>query len=192
MKILMRFAVSVLALAGCGLARAADHNPCALHPTRTAWRVFVDRRDRFCFEYPPAYHVAPAMFAPGVSTGPGRFIGRLTTRPSPNEIASAQQDPKTATIEVFAYGIPFRPKGLTRFAPMGGEDAEPQYIHAAHGEFYYYGPGGGGVDYPDAFYFGIEGRTFSIEFVGPYSRDKTPDPETKRIEPEILATFHSF
>ena len=48
------------------------------------------------------------------------------------------------------------------------------------------------MDYPDDFHFGIHGRTFSIEFVGLYSRDKIPDPETKRIEPKVLASFHSF
>jgi hypothetical protein len=192
MKTPIWFGVSLLAMASCGLAGASDHSPCGLHPTRTGWHVFVDHQDRFCFEYPPKYHVAPTVFAPGVSTGnTTRFIGRLTTAPSPSEVAIAD-DPEAATINVFAYGMPFRPEDLTKRAPTGEEDSPPQHIHAAHGEFYYYGGGGGGVLYPDVFYFGIRGRTFSIEFFGPYSGGKTPDPETKRIEPEVLASFHSF
>lgn len=182
--------VSLLLMASCGLAGASDHTPCDLRPTRAGWRVFVDYQDRFCFEYPPKYHVAPAVVAPGVSTGLAtRFIGRLTTKPSPSEGAI---DPEAATIDISAFRIPFRPEDLTKFAHMGEEDNPPQRVHAAHGEFYYYGGGGGGVDYPDDFYFGIRGRTFSIDFFGPYSQGKIPDPETQRIEPEVLASFHSF
>lgn len=186
------FGVPLLAMASCCLVGASDHSPCELHPTRTGWHVFVDHKDGFCFEYPPKYHVAPTVFAPGISTGNAtRFIGRLTTAPSPSEGAIAD-DPKAATVNVFAEGIPFRPKDLSKRAPTGGEDSSPQRIHAAHGEFYYYGRGGGGVDYPDVFYFGIRARTFSIEFVGPYSLGNTPDPGTKKIELEVLASFHSF
>ena len=192
MKTPIWFGVSLVAMASCGLAGASDHSPCDLHATRTGWHVFVDHQDRFCFEYPPKYHVAPAVFAPGVSTGNAtRFIGRLTTVPSPSEVAPGD-DLKAATVNVFAYGMPFRPEDLTKRAPTGDQDSPPKRIHAAHGEFYYYGRGGGGLDYPDVFYFGSRGRTFSIDFVGPYSQGNTPDRETKRIEPEVLASFHSF
>jgi hypothetical protein len=191
MKAPIWFSISLLVVGSCGLAEASDRNPCDLHPTRTGWKVFVDYQDRFCFEYPPQYQVAPAVFAPGVSRGlTTRFIGRLTTKPSPTVVPSAQ-DEEAASIDIFAYGMPFRPEDFTRFAPTGLEEP-PQPIHALHGDFYYYGRGGGGVDYPDIFYFAIRGRTFSIVFNGPYSRSNIPDPETKRIEPEVLATFHSF
>ena len=119
-----------------------------------------------------------------------RFIWRLTTKPSPTVVRSVQ-DEEAASIDTFAYGIPFRPEDLTRFASPGDEDP-PQPIHALHGNFYYYGRGGGGVDYPDTFYFGLPSRTFSIVFNGLYFRSNIPDPETKRIEPEVHATFHSF
>lgn len=191
MKAPIWIGVYLLAMSTCGLAGASAPSPCELHPARAGWRVFVDHKDRFCFEYPPKYLVAPAVFAPGVSTGEvTRFIGRLTTAPSSSEGAIAD-DEKVATINVFAFGTPFRPEDLTKRAPTGETDP-PQHVQAAHGEFYYYGPGGGGVEYPDVFYFGVRGRTFSIEFFGPYSGEKTPNPETKRIEPEVLATFHSF
>jgi hypothetical protein len=184
--------VSVLATASCGWAGASDHSPCDLRPTRTGWHVFVDHQDRFCFEYPPKYHAVPTVFAPVGSIGHAtRFIGRLTTAVSPSEVAT-EDDPKAATINVFGFGTPFRPGDLTKRAPTGDQDSPPQRIHAAHGEFYYYGRGGGGVNYPDVFYFGIRGRTFSIDFVGPYSESNIPDRETKRIEPEVLASFHTF
>jgi hypothetical protein len=192
MRLPICLCVSLLAMASCSLAKGAGHSPCDLRPTQTGWHVFIDYQDRFCFEYPPQYRAAPAVFAPGVSTGSAtRFVGRLTTKPSPTVVASAN-DEEEASILIFAYGSPFRPKDLTKFAPTGLEDTPPQPIHAAHGEFYYYGAGGGGVDYPDQFHFGLRGRSFSIEFYGPYSGDKTPAPETKRIEPKVLASFRSF
>lgn len=185
------FSISLLVIGSCGAAEASD-NPCNRHPTKRGWHVFADHRDRFCFEYPPQYRSAPPVFAPGVSMGlASRFIGRLTTNPSPDEEASVE-DPKAASIDVFAYGIPFRPENLARFAPTGDQENPPQRVHAAHGDFYYYGRGGGGVDYSDDFYFGHRGRTFSIKFVGPFTRSNIPDPETKKLEPEVLATFHSF
>jgi hypothetical protein len=82
MKSPIWFGVSLLAIASCGLAGASDHSPCDLLRTRTGWHVFVDDQDRFCFEYPREYHVAPTVFAPGVSTGDAtRFIGRSRRRP---------------------------------------------------------------------------------------------------------------
>jgi hypothetical protein len=48
------------------------------------------------------------------------------------------------------------------------------------------------VDYQGRFCFGSRGRTFSIDFVGPYSGDKNPNAETKRIEPQVLASFRLF
>jgi hypothetical protein len=190
MKIPIWFCVYLLAIVSSGSAEAAGHSPCDLHPTQTGWKVFVDYQDRFCFEYPPEYRVAPAVWAPDVSRGPAtRFIGRLTTKPSPSEGPIAD-DESIATINVFAYGMPFRARDLIKFAHTG--ELEPKRIDAAHGTFYFYGGGGGGVDYPDDFYVGSHGRTFSIDFVGPYSGDKIPSAETKRIEPELLASFRTF
>ncbi|HTX42332.1 MAG TPA: hypothetical protein VMD25_10925 [Acidobacteriaceae bacterium] len=178
----------LLAMAGCGLANASNHNPCALHPTRRGWHVFVDYRDGFCFEYPHKYRIAPAVFSPGYMPDPKiRFIGRLTTKPSSNE----PDNPHVAEIDVYDEGYPFRLKDLIQFWPID-EDNAPPLVHAAHADFYYCGPGGGGVSYPDDYFFGARGRTFSISFDGPYKGDRTPDAETKRIEPEVLASFRTF
>jgi hypothetical protein len=180
MKSPIWFGVSLLAIASCGLAGASDHSPCDLHRTRTGWHVFVDDQDRFCFEYPREYHVAPTVFAPGVSTGDAtRFIGRLTTAPSPSERASPH-DPKNATINAFAYGIPFRLEDLAKRAPTG--DSSPQLIHAVHGDFYYYGRGGGGVDYPDVFYFGIRAAHTRLN-----SLDRTQKATSRTQQPRELS-----
>jgi len=182
------FGAVLLAMAGCGSASASSHNPCVLHPTRRGWHVFVDYRDGFCFEYPPKYLSAPAVFPPGYMPGKTRFIGRLTTKPSSND----SDDPDVAEIDVYDEGYPFRLEDLMQFSPIGDVDNAPPLVHAAHADFYYCGPGGGGVTYPDDFFFGIRGRTFSISFDGPYKDDKTPDAETKITEPEVLASFRTF
>jgi hypothetical protein len=190
----MRFSfwprVSLLAICYSTSLGAAGRSPCDAHRTQPSWHIFVDNKDRFCFEYPSRYQVAPAVFASGVTNGPAtEFLGWLTTKPGPTALAG---DEDNATIDVLAYGMPFRPDGLTRFAPTGLDDTPPTRIHTAHGDFYYYGPGGGGVAYRDAYYFGLQGRTFSIQFFGPYAGNKTPAAVTKQIEPKVLASFRRF
>ena len=184
--------IPLLAIFSSPSLAAGHQSPCTAHPRQPGWHVFVENKNRFCFEYPAQYQVAPTVIAPGVSTGPAtEFLGRLATKPGPAELALADDEPN-ATIDVFAYGTPFRPDRLTRFAPTGMEDIRPKLIHTAHGEFYYYGAGGGGVDYPDAYYFGLHGKTFSIHFFGPYDGDKTPAAVTRQMEPRLLASFRRF
>jgi hypothetical protein len=166
--------------------------PCAVHPTQPGWHVYVDATDRFCFEYPPQYQRAPTVTAPGVSGVPAtEWLARLATKPQPMELAIAD-DEDNATINVIAHGTPFHRSGLTAFAPTGMQDIPPKLIHTTHQEFYYYGPGGGGVDYPDSYYFELRGRTFSLTFIGPFEGDKTPAAVTKQIEPKLLASFRRF
>jgi hypothetical protein len=138
------FWARVLLLAASRLTPLAAwaENPCAARPTQSGWRIFVDRKHRFCFEYPAQYQVAPAVVASGVSSWPGtEFLGRLTTKPGPAQLSLAS-DETAATIAVYAHGVPFRPAVLTRFAPSGMGGNSPTLIHAAQAEFYYYGPGG--------------------------------------------------
>ncbi len=58
--------------------------------------------------------------------------------------------------------------------------------------FYYIGPGGGGVNYPDTFFYNLRGRILVIEFDGPYPLDstsKSPSGETKKFEKAVLDSF---
>jgi hypothetical protein len=182
----------LLAICCSPLLAARHHSPCAASPTQPGWHVYVDTKDRFCFEYPPQYQVAPTVTAPGVGGIPAnQWVARLATNPQPMELATAD-DWDNATIDVIAYGTPFRRAKLSAFAPTGMEDNPPERIHTTHAEFYYYGPGGGGVDYPDSYYFELRGRTFSFEFFGPYEGDKTPAAVTKEIEPKLLASFRGY
>ncbi len=171
---------------------AGGENACKAKPTQPRWQVFVDARDRFCFEYPPQYKVAPTVAAPGIGHPPANeWVARLATHPRPMVISVAE-DEDNAAIDVIADGARFRAPQLTKYAPTGMQDVLPKLIHTGHLDFYFYGAGGGGVDYPDAFYFGLRGKTFSLLFWGPYKGDKSPAEETRAIEPLVLASVRKF
>jgi hypothetical protein len=192
MKRSIGLGAALLAIYPFTLAVGNSQSPCAAHPAKPGWKVFVDARNKFCFEYPPKYRAAPPVAAPGTSLGlASRFLARLTTKPTPR-LGAGDDDVTVAEIEVFAYSEPFHPESLAKFAPTGMEDSPAKRIHEPYEDFYYYGAGGGGVNYPDVYYFGMSGRMFSIEFDGPYRYDKTPDEVTKRIEPQVLASFRRF
>jgi hypothetical protein len=175
----------------CGAAGtfAAGQNPCREHSTQAAWKVFVDQKLGFCFEYPPQYQIAPPRHAPGVSgTDKEKWLGRLATKPGSVELATAD-DEENAIIDIYLSDAPCSVDRLKRSAPTGYADIPPKRIRTAHGTFYFYGAGGGGVDYPDEYYTRLQGGTLTIAFIGPYAGDKTA---TKHIEPKVLASFRRF
>jgi hypothetical protein len=188
MRVSIWAGVLLLAIGSRASMAAANRSPCRLHPTHPHWHVFVDSKDRFCFEYPTRYRVAPAVAG---SNTDRRFLVELATKPEVAQLPIADHE-DNAMIDVTAYDVPFRVDDLNRFAPTGAQDSPPRPIHAAYEVFYYYGAGGGGVDYPDAYFFWLRGRTFSIQFYGPYVGDKEPAEVTKRMEPEVLASFQRF
>lgn len=192
MKLRLWTRLSLLAICGSPLLAANHPSPCTAKSAQPGWHVYVDTRDQFCFEYPPQYHVAPTVTAPGVSGIPAKeWVVRLAINPQPMELAVAE-DEDNATINVAALTTPFHPSGLTAFAPTGMQNIPPKRIHTTNADFYYYGAGGGGVDYPDSYYFGLRGRTYWIEFIGPYDGDKTSAVITKQIESKLLASFRAF
>jgi hypothetical protein len=82
-------------------------------------------------------------------------------------------------------------QSLVARAPTG-YDSPPEPAPAGPNTFYYYGPGGGGVDYADQYFFDLKGKTLYISFSGPYVNDKTPSSETKALEPKLLASLRTF
>jgi hypothetical protein len=88
-------------------------------------------------------------------------------------------------------GKAFDLQSFVETAPTGIE-SPPEPVHIGRYTFYYYGPGGGGVQYADAYFFDLRGKTLTVTFDGPYDGDKTPSAETKKLEPEIMATFCTF
>jgi hypothetical protein len=56
--------------------------------------------------------------------------------------------------------------------------------------FYYYGRGGGGVAYPDEYFYNLDGNILAIAFDGPYpAHDNSPTAKTKEMEKKILGSF---
>jgi hypothetical protein len=96
-----------------------------------------------------------------------------------------------ANIGVCVLDEDFRAAALVRMAPTGNE-SPPEPIRIGKNTFYYYGPGGGGVSYPDVYYFNLRGKILLIDFDGPYENDKTPTPETKQMEQKVLTSFQEF
>lgn len=67
---------------------------------------------------------------------------------------------------------------------------EPSPERVSGQTFYYIGPGGGGVTYPDTFFYNLGGRILIIEFDGPYpTESKTPSDTTKAIEKLVLQSL---
>jgi hypothetical protein len=89
---------------------------------------------------------------------------------------------------------PFDLHSFIRGAPTGIE-SPPEPLQVNGETFYYYGPGGGGVSYPDQYFFNLKGKTLYISFDGPYAHEKGekgPSYETKQMEIQMLASFRTF
>lgn len=168
--------VLLTALLACTAASAQKlgTNPCTTGAQREtfAWRVYADWDHHFCFRYPGSYKPIPQP-------------RRMCRGPK-------LQDEKTgANIGVCVLHEGFRPSTLVRMAPTG-IDSPPEPVRIGKNTFYYYGPGGGGVSYPDGYYFNLRGKILVIDFDGPYENDKTPTLETKKMELKVLASFREF
>jgi hypothetical protein len=95
-----------------------------------------------------------------------------------------------ASIEIVLDSRAFSVEALRSYSPTGMEDITPAPIRVGEYTFYYYGAGGGGVSYPDAYFYNLHGHILRIMFDGPYPPDdKSPTAETKEIERKILASF---
>jgi hypothetical protein len=151
--------------------------------------VYTNREFRFCLQYPPKYHEVPASSSDQFSNT--RFLGSLVLNSLPPGTYGGVVDNK-ATID-FAY-IPKRfsmSQMQTCCAPTGA-DEPPAPMRFGRHVFYFYGPGGGGVDYPDEFLIEMNGEILVISFGGPWKNSKSPIEETRRLEPKILSTFQTY
>lgn len=146
--------------------------PCDAASAPREWQEYVDRTHGFCFRYPPTYKRVPNTVK----------IKNLVT---------FQLLDSDARLFVTFENKPFDLQRFVQNAPTGYVDP-PGPIQVGKYTFYFYGPGGGGVSYPDQYFFNLRGKTLYISFDGPYVNDKTPTAETKKLESEILATFSTF
>jgi hypothetical protein len=171
-----RTVVLIAALAACSAASAqkADSSPCRTRGQgqTSTWGVYTDLGHRFCFRYPTSY--TPVAQPKSICRKP-----------------TLRDEKAGADIYVCAGAEGFRLSALAEGAPTG-IDSPPEAVRIGDNTFYYYGPGGGGVSYPDQYFFNLHGKTLHIDFDGPYDNDKTPSDEAKRMERKILARFREF
>jgi hypothetical protein len=144
--------------------------PCNTQNPADGRHTYVDRVHGFCFQYPSSYKRLPS---------------------AKNQAIQFKSLHSDAYIFVSFENKPFNLQRFAERAPTGVE-SPPSPVQVGEYTFYYYGPGGGGVSYPDLYFFNLRGKTLHITFDGPYIHDKTPSAETKKLERELLATFRLF
>jgi len=167
---------AILLLAACcsvsAQTSAGKDLPCATRGPNHGWHTYVNRVHGFCFRYPPVYKRVPS-------------------------VASFHADKDTVIFRrlhsdaYFFVWYESEAFDLQRFMRTAGETSPPGPVPVGEYTFYYYGAGGGGVSYPDRYFFNLRGQTLYITFAGPYNGN-TSSPETKRLERELLETFRTF
>jgi hypothetical protein len=176
--------VALLCPALPGLACYEWNSGCGPRPEK-AWVEFLDQTSRFCFWYPPNYKRETASNRVDPSTD-RQMLARLISREPRRAYPSDKQN---ATIKIYLLAGAFDLNRLVSDAPTG-YDTPPIPKPYPENVFYYYGAGGGGVAYPDKYYFNLHGRALQIVFDGPYpGDDKSPNVQTQSVEKAILSSF---
>lgn len=116
----------------------------------------------------------------------GLVLASLTSS-VPREAFSSDAEP--AAIQVGLLPGAFDLRKLIRGAPTGyDKPPDPQRFGA--NVFYYYGRGGGGVAYPDMYFFNLNGRALQIVFDGPYGGgSNSPTDKIQAVDKVILSSF---
>ena len=138
------------------------------------WQSFKHGKYNYVFEYPAdEYLLNPS----------DDFTGD-----EDRIVLVSKVDDSRIIVEYFDEGFSLS-KIRQNFAPTGFEDIDPEAKKIGANTFYYYGAGGGGVEYPDKYFYDVNGKILAIAFDGPYENSKTPTDEMKMFETEFLATF---
>jgi hypothetical protein len=171
-------------------SQTVKRSPCGADTAHPGWRVYTNREFRFCLQYPPKYHEVPAP-PPDQFSNTRRFLGSLVLNSLPLGTYGGAVDNKASI--AFAY-IPkhFSMSQMQACCAPTGADEPPAPVRLGRHVFYFYGAGGGGVDYPDEYLMEMNGKILLISFGGPWKESKSPIEETKRLEPKILSTLQTY
>ena len=157
---------------------------CGPSPEKS-WVEFVDKAHGFCFWHPPTYRKEP--ITPSRHRAKDRQILATLISGEPRKANSDDKEP--AALRIYLFSDLFDLQMLVRDAPTG-YDTPPAPARYGVNVFYHYGAGGGGVAYPDSYYFNLHGRVLELEFDGPYpGNDKSPNAQTQAVEKVILSSF---
>ncbi len=107
--------------------------PCGTQSPADGWHTYVNRVHGFCFRYPSIYKRVPNV------TGKKQLIKFQRLR-------------SDAYIFVWFENKSFDLQRFAEMAPTGCE-SPPEPVRVGEYTFYSYGPGGGGVTYPDLYFF---------------------------------------
>jgi hypothetical protein len=143
-------------------------------PISGTWITYTSPAYDFKFQYPELYRYQD-ISREEVDNNDDTTIARFMTN-----------DGRELTVAVSV--IAFTKEHLHTYAPTGSEAIDPESVTLGNTAFYYYGPGGGGVCYPDRYFTNLKGKILVLSFSG-CDNDKTPSEATKKIEIDILSTF---
>lgn len=133
---------------------ASASSPCRASDSEPGWLTFVDRVHGFCFEYPPLYKKEKPVRKPYLRPG-SELLGSFVSGQTPR--FGQHGEWLAAEILVIFSKEPFDLERIvTYYAPTGVIGFIPVPI-GPH-TFYYSGPGGGGVQYPDVFFTTLAGK----------------------------------
>jgi hypothetical protein len=172
-------------------SQTIHQSPCKGDDSHAGWRIYVNHEFRFCLLYPPSYHELPAPPRDEFSST-RLFLGNLMLNNLPPGTHGGPVNNEAG------FGFVSIPKDFsvkqmqTCCAPTGLDDIPPATVRLGKRVFYFYGAGGGGVDYPDQYLMELNGKILSIQFGGPWKDSKSPIEETKRLETKILSTLQTF
>jgi hypothetical protein len=150
-------------------------------PDQTQWKTIHSKRHHIMMSYPRSYRSVRETATVDPLEQQAHF-----------QVVFFLQSGHDASISVAFRKDAFDPKGLVNLAPTGVV-TPPALIKVKDREFYYYGAGGGGVHYPDRYYWGDQYGTFVITFDGPYPEtSKQPGPRMKEMEMQILRSISTY
>src|SRR5690242_1115019 len=132
----------------------AGQTPDCGRSPENGWKQFLDKAHGLCFWYSPVYTIDHERRS-AAQNKDGEVIVTLRTTSLPR---GAHGDDKFwPAITVLLYRENFELRQLSVHAPTG-EQQPPAINQFGPNKFYYYGKGGGGVAYPDVFYFNLRGQ----------------------------------
>jgi hypothetical protein len=150
------------------------------------WHKYVNRKYGFSFWYPDPYRPVPVPPLDPEVAKYHQFEKDL--------LFLQRRDNPDAKIWIIVDVRPFDVHTMGQYHSPTGYD--PSWVPEGHPigrhVFYFYGAGGGGVDYWDQRLVELKGKTLGFYFDGPYDAGKSPNADTQQLEPRILKTFRTF
>ena len=166
----MRVLPIVAMLIVCAGLRAA---PPPLKTQHSEQRTYQNKQLGFSLSYPSSFQEIPAEQS---AEAPFVILFR------------AKRSVDGAQFYIEIYKALFNLQDLTRFAPTGVEDP-PKPVRVSGKTFYFYGVGGGGVNYPSQYFFDLNGSALAFSFDGPYGDEKGLTAEGEAMARRILSTL---